>query len=65
MCTLYVHFMYMCNLCNLVEENKIKIKNKNLPTFIHIFQIENNAYASITSQVTLKQSYLGFHKAPL
>ena len=28
-------------------------------TFINIFQIENNAYASIVLQVILKQSYLG------
>ena len=36
-----------------------------LPTFIHISQVENSAYASIMLQVTSKQSYLGFHKAPL
>ena len=39
--------------------------NENLPTFIHIFQIGNNAYASIMLQVTSKQSNLGFYKAPL
>ena len=33
--------------------------------FIHIFQIEKNVYTSILLQVISKQSYLGFHKAPL
>ena len=36
-----------------------------LPTFIHIFQIENNTYTLMILQVTSKQSYLRFHKAPL
>ena len=42
-----------------------KLEAYGKPTFIHIFQIKNNAYASIMLQVTSKQSYLGFHKAPL
>ena len=36
-----------------------------LPAFIQIFQIKSNAYASIMLHVISKQSYLGFHKAPL
>ena len=36
-----------------------------LITFIHIFHIANNAYASIMLQVISKQSCLGLHKAPL
>ena len=49
----------------LIAKLEAYSKNENLLTFIHVFQIENNAYVSTMLQVISKQSHPGFHKAPL
>ena len=58
---------HISNLVSAYRKNlKLMVCMKSyLSTFTHIFQIENNSFSSIMLQVISKQSYLGFHKAPL